>query len=467
MNKCRSCGRMLKADEQGKDFCKHCVDENGSLKSYEQVSENLAKYLRETQGLDERASANAAKAIVSSQPVWEKKQGVYFEGDMKRKRNTIVTLVVVFALILTGVGIGVFVFDKPEEQLAESKLFDKENPLVINKTVGHNTYMLDLPGYQSNPSVINLANEGSDKKNDAIIFASYVRPQKTDRQIEPEDEYKLLRVKISDEGSKGKGVILKTEKLVSDRYEKNSRFFFLRTKNSEESVYTYDSLFNNQRYGENSAPFKWEPVTKPYHPQYSVLDEHMNEDTYYQVNDEYIMWCEFDKKSSSQSLYLRNFDTLRTIEISKTVAPYTKPLLLANHIVWEDNREISSKSCAIYSYNISSDSEKLLHHSDKNVALLKSKNPSFILFVTYADDIRSYGNPDYTLNIYNLIKSKVEYSFNDEIRIGETGLGNYSRHLPKVCISENPKNPIVTWGIMKKYEGGYCFGKGRKLVDDS
>ncbi|MEZ4812874.1 MAG: hypothetical protein R2883_05225 [Caldisericia bacterium] len=53
-------GRIIK-DEKLENYCSNCVNSDGSLKSFDEVWGNLAKYLRETQGLDERASINAAK----------------------------------------------------------------------------------------------------------------------------------------------------------------------------------------------------------------------------------------------------------------------------------------------------------------------------------------------------------------------------------------------------------------------
>ncbi|MEZ4812878.1 MAG: hypothetical protein R2883_05245 [Caldisericia bacterium] len=444
MNKCRSCGRMLKADEQGKDFCKHCVDENGKLKTYDEVASNLASYLMETQGLDERASANAAKAIVSSQPVWEKKQGVYFEGDMKRKRRTIVTLVVVFALILTGVGIGVFVFDKPEEQVAESKLFDdkEKNYVITHEIDGHKTYELDLPGYQSNPMVIHATSEWNNKKADAFIFAS-------------EDEnndglYDLYRYKIMEDKMYGRFV--ETDKLTSPKIHKNNENIFINTdgepKNSVLSIYNVFFAKENCFYISDDYP-----IAKPYPQNLSIIAEQMLENSNTKINDDYIMWCEYDEKSSSQSIYLRNFDTMRTTLIADTSAPYTKPVLLSNYVIWEDNRNIGSNTCAIYCYNIGERFEKKIHQNEDHVRLIDSKNENFFLYFTYPQDGKHY-DADYTLNIFDLKKFEIVESFNDNFPIGGVYHGGNINQssFPNIFISDDPKNPIVTWGINKKIE---------------
>ncbi len=448
MKKCDSCGRILKEEEGKGSFCKNCVEENGNLRSYDEVSDSLAKYLRDTQGLDEKASINAAKAIVSSQPVWEKKQGVYFEGDMKRKKNLVITLIVVIALILTGVGIEIFVLDKPEEEVTESKLFDdkEKNYVITHEIDGHKTYELDLPGYQTNPTVIVPTKEELKSKYDAFIFASEEDTNKNGDEV-----YDLCRYKIAKDGSKEYGILLDTEKLVSDTIEKNGIFVFLKTVKFDESVRSINGLFNNKKNNSDSLPFKWEPISKPYHPQFSILEEHMDEKSYFQVNEKYIIWCEFDSKTSSQSLYLRNFDTLRTIEISRTVAPYTRPLLLSNYVVWEDNRNIEEKNCSIFGYNISNSSENILFHSNESIGLYSSKNENYFIFTTYNKKDDSLSAMDYTLNVYDLKKMKVEHIIHDDFWFGSSYLNSYTYSFPAFFISDDLENPIITWGIRKDF----------------
>ncbi len=161
MRRCISCGRIIKDDtvdtagsgkNEERKYCSDCLDENGKLKTYEQVSESLAKYLIRTQGLDEKAAENAAKAIASSQPEWDKKQGVYFEKDMRKKKRLVVVLFTILALIAGSTG---FWFWYNHYGNKEAILFANGEDYEITRMIGDvEVHELDIPDYQRVPKLL-------------------------------------------------------------------------------------------------------------------------------------------------------------------------------------------------------------------------------------------------------------------------------------------------------------------------
>ena len=76
---CASCGLPLEkpqdfsmGDEQS-IYCRYCADENGQLKSYEDVHEGLASFLMFSQDLDESTSEKMADSMLKESPAWEDK----------------------------------------------------------------------------------------------------------------------------------------------------------------------------------------------------------------------------------------------------------------------------------------------------------------------------------------------------------------------------------------------------------
>ena len=171
MKRCISCGRIIKDDMvdkagNGKNeelkYCSECLDENGKLKTYDQVSESLAKYLIRTQGLDEKAAENASKAIASSQPEWNKKQGVYFEKDMRKRKRAIIALVLSLILFVSGTGFGLWYFNREDKVVNHFE--DGKDHLVTREVDSHTVYELDLPGRQFNPIVVSNSESSSSRR---------------------------------------------------------------------------------------------------------------------------------------------------------------------------------------------------------------------------------------------------------------------------------------------------------------
>jgi hypothetical protein len=54
-----------------KDYCVHCTQPDGSMKSYEEVLESMAAFMVRTQGLDKGVAREAARAMMSKLPAWK------------------------------------------------------------------------------------------------------------------------------------------------------------------------------------------------------------------------------------------------------------------------------------------------------------------------------------------------------------------------------------------------------------
>lgn len=75
MNKmCYSCGAPLSMpDFQGpaEDFCKHCTDESGTLKSREEVQQGIAFFLKSWQPeVDDATATVRAGHYMRAMPAW-------------------------------------------------------------------------------------------------------------------------------------------------------------------------------------------------------------------------------------------------------------------------------------------------------------------------------------------------------------------------------------------------------------
>ncbi len=73
---CYSCGMPLEksADHALGDinqtFCAYCTDEQGKLKSFEDILNSMASYLVHSQGVDKTAALEIAKDVLAKQPAW-------------------------------------------------------------------------------------------------------------------------------------------------------------------------------------------------------------------------------------------------------------------------------------------------------------------------------------------------------------------------------------------------------------
>jgi hypothetical protein len=57
--------------DESKDYCVHCARSDGVMQSYEERASNLAAFIVRTQGLDEEAAMNAARALMAKLPAWK------------------------------------------------------------------------------------------------------------------------------------------------------------------------------------------------------------------------------------------------------------------------------------------------------------------------------------------------------------------------------------------------------------
>jgi hypothetical protein len=52
------------------DYCTHCADAEGKLKSYQDVLHGMTQFLCRTQGIDETAAVGMAREMMSRMPAW-------------------------------------------------------------------------------------------------------------------------------------------------------------------------------------------------------------------------------------------------------------------------------------------------------------------------------------------------------------------------------------------------------------
>ncbi len=74
---CIACGMPMEGAEQHArgdetlDYCVHCARPDGSMPSYEEQVESMAGFIVSTQGLDEGAAREAARAAMAELPAWK------------------------------------------------------------------------------------------------------------------------------------------------------------------------------------------------------------------------------------------------------------------------------------------------------------------------------------------------------------------------------------------------------------
>lgn len=78
---CYSCGMPLeKASDHAlgdasHEFCVHCANDQGELKSYEEIVSGFANYLVHSQGIAMVAATEMAQQILAKQPAWKDRHG--------------------------------------------------------------------------------------------------------------------------------------------------------------------------------------------------------------------------------------------------------------------------------------------------------------------------------------------------------------------------------------------------------
>jgi hypothetical protein len=51
-------------------YCRHCGDERGALKSYDEVWRGMTAFLANAQGLDEAVARRMAREMMARMPAW-------------------------------------------------------------------------------------------------------------------------------------------------------------------------------------------------------------------------------------------------------------------------------------------------------------------------------------------------------------------------------------------------------------
>ena len=108
MKRCQSCGRLIELleDFAGLDqesiYCSSCADDDGQIKSFDEVLENLTQRIAKTDGFDVEASRKAAQQILGRQPAWEPKFRKEEGMKTNKRRLALIAVAVVFALSAVG-----------------------------------------------------------------------------------------------------------------------------------------------------------------------------------------------------------------------------------------------------------------------------------------------------------------------------------------------------------------------------
>ena len=74
---CISCGMPLiniedhALEDVTKDYCVHCSNADGVLKSFEEAVESMSTFLKETKNLNEKEAEKEAKRHLLQQPAWD------------------------------------------------------------------------------------------------------------------------------------------------------------------------------------------------------------------------------------------------------------------------------------------------------------------------------------------------------------------------------------------------------------
>ena len=77
MKTCIACGMPMKETsdfamgDESKDYCVHCANEDGSMRSFEQQKEGMTNFIIMTQGLAREAAESAALSMMRKLPAWQ------------------------------------------------------------------------------------------------------------------------------------------------------------------------------------------------------------------------------------------------------------------------------------------------------------------------------------------------------------------------------------------------------------
>lgn len=74
---CIACGfpadeaRQHGADNPGKDYCRYCSREDGSMKSYQECVDGYTAFVMREKGVDEATARAEVRAGLASMPAWK------------------------------------------------------------------------------------------------------------------------------------------------------------------------------------------------------------------------------------------------------------------------------------------------------------------------------------------------------------------------------------------------------------
>ena len=74
--RCISCGMPMQTLEEHalkdatKDYCCYCARPDGTMKSYDEALVGMSGFLKKTQGLDDAAARETARAMMAKNPAW-------------------------------------------------------------------------------------------------------------------------------------------------------------------------------------------------------------------------------------------------------------------------------------------------------------------------------------------------------------------------------------------------------------
>ncbi|MDR2719771.1 MAG: zinc ribbon domain-containing protein [Nitrososphaerota archaeon] len=78
MKVCIACGMPMNEasdfalGDEGKDYCVHCVNEDGSMHSFDEKKVSLTSFIVKTQGLSPEVAENVALSMMKQLPAWKK-----------------------------------------------------------------------------------------------------------------------------------------------------------------------------------------------------------------------------------------------------------------------------------------------------------------------------------------------------------------------------------------------------------
>ena len=78
--KCISCGMPLRnkedypLDDESKEFCRYCANEDGSMKSFDDAVEGMSAFLQDMQNLSTEDAKDAAINTLKKNPAWKDKK---------------------------------------------------------------------------------------------------------------------------------------------------------------------------------------------------------------------------------------------------------------------------------------------------------------------------------------------------------------------------------------------------------